>query len=344
MKTITELLQVKFPIIQAPMAGVTTPEMIAAVAKTGILASFAAGYMQPEKIREEIRDIRKLTNKPFAVNLFIPQHHSATKKQIEAARQCVQTVCERLHFDVPEIYPPYVPNFEKQLEVLIEENIPIFSFTFGVPNEEILEQLKKHNIITIGTATNLVEAQLLEQNNIDFIVAQGKEAGGHRGTFLTSVSEGLIPLTDLLPRLLGNVKTPIIAAGGLMRADDIIKVMSTGAAAVQMGTAFLCCTEAGTHPAHKNILLNSNEDLTILTRAFSGKTARGIKNKFIEAMLTHENLILDYPIQNTLTTSMRKAAQEKNNTDFMSMWAGTGMKFCTQLRVEELVRELTKQL
>lgn len=341
---VVEKLKIQFPIIQSPMAGVSTPPLIAAAANAGVLASLAAGYMSPLKIKDEIAAIRKLTDKHFAVNLFIPEKHFASKLQIEAARKLIKEVASHLQMDFPDLHEPYAPNFEEQLEVLLDEQISIFSFTFGIPDAKILERVRKHNIVTIGTATNLVEAQLLEQHGIDFIVAQGKEAGGHRGTFLTSVDEGLIPLLDLIPHLITRVKTPIIAAGGIMTANDIATVMHAGAHAAQMGTAFLCCTEAATHPAYKNILLDSNDDLTVLTRAFSGKTARGIKNKFIEVMQKHENLILDYPIQNALTLPMRKVAQEKNNTDFMSMWAGCGMRFCSQLRVEELIKELTGQL
>lgn len=340
----TEKLNIRFPIILAPMAGICTPPLIAAVAKAGALASLAAGYMQPKQIKKEIDAIRNLTDKPFAVNLFIPEKHSATPLQIDAARKCIQQISANHGISIPEISPPYAPNFEEQIAVIIEENIPIFSFTFGIPEEKFLKKLRQNNITTIGTATNLVEAQLLEQNNIDFIVAQGKEAGGHRGTFMTNVDEGLIQLNELIPRLKSVIKTPIIAAGGIMTKEDIAEMTAAGAIAVQMGTAFLCCNESGAHPAYKNILLNSNEDLTVLTRAFSGKTARGIKNEFIEKMQNHENIILDYPIQNSLTISMRKAAQEKNNTHLMSMWAGSGMKFCTKLRAEELIRQLTGQV
>ena len=342
---ITKLLNIHLPIIQAPMAGgATTPELVAAVSNAGGLGSLGAGYMSADEIKLAIKKIKSLTDKPFSVNLFIPEKHSATAEQIEQARTAIQTSCTELNFTVGSIKPPYAHSFAEQMNVIIEEKVPIFSFTFGVLSASQLEILKQNKIILIGTATSLKEAQLLEEIGVDAIVAQGNEAGGHRGTFLDKAENGLIDLSSLISVLVENIKTPIIAAGGIMNATGIITPLSLGAAAVQMGTAFLCCTESGISPLYKKILLNTSHDNTTLTRAFSGKLARGIVNKFITRMQLHEKNILDYPIQNALTSSMRKEAYKQNNADFISMWAGQAAYLCKTLSAAQLIEELNSQV
>ena len=338
---INELLKISLPIIQAPMAGgATTPELVAAVSNAGGLGSLGAGYMTANEIRLAVKKIRTLTNKPFSVNLFIPENHSATDEQIEQARKIVQTSCPELNFNVDSVKPPYAPRFEEQMNVIVEEKIPVCSFTFGIPSREWIEVCKKNKITSIGTATTLAEAKLLEENNIDAVVAQGCEAGGHRGTFIGSAENALINIRSFIPLLAEHIKIPIIAAGGIMDAKGILTSVTSGAAAVQMGTAFLCCTESGIHPLYKKFLLSSTQDNTTLTRAFSGKLARGINNKFITRMQAHEKEILDYPIQNKLTSGMRKEAGKQNNIDFMSMWAGQSAHLCREISAEELIEEL----
>jgi nitronate monooxygenase len=345
---ITEILNISLPIIQAPMAGgATTPELIAAVSNAGGLGSLGAGYMTADEIKINVKKIKSLTNKPFSVNLFIPEKHHATDEKIKQARKSVQASCSELNFNIESIKAPYAPSFETQIHAIIEEKIPIFSFTFGILSKDCIENFKKNGITLIGTATTLAEAKLLEENNIDLIAAQGGEAGGHRGTFLESAENSLMSISSLIPLLIENIKIPVIAAGGIMTAKDIIKLLTLGASAVQMGTAFLCCLESGIHPLYKKLLLNishDNTDHTILTRAFSGKLARGIVNKFITRMQVHEKNILDYPMQNALTSAMRKEAAKQNNTDFMSMWAGQAAQFCKALPAAQLIGELNNEV
>lgn len=343
--SITHLLDIALPIIQAPMAGgATTPELVAAVSNAGGLGSLGAGYMTPDEIRALIRKIRTLTDKPFAVNLFIPEEHHANDNQIEQARIAVQASCPELHFTIPTIKPPYAPPFEAQMNILLEEKIPAFSFTFGIPSKDWISAFKKINSKLIGTATSLNEAKQLSANGIDIIVAQGSEAGGHRGTFPGMTDNTLIQLSSLVSLLTEHINLPIIAAGGIMQAKDIANALALGASAVQMGTAFLCCTESGIHSQYKRRLLNLSQDETILTRAFSGKFARGIKNKFITRMQSHENDILDYPIQNALTSAMRKEAYKQNNTDFMSMWAGQSAYLCKEISAARLIEDLNNEI
>ena len=238
----------------------------------------------------------------------------------------------------------YAASFDDQMEVVIEEKVPIFSFTFGIPNAKWIKRLKEAAIITIGTATHLKEAMELEKEGIDLIVAQGSEAGGHRGTFIGSEKEALIKASTLIPELVHAVNIPVIAAGGIMEGRGIHAMLSLGAQAVQMGTAFLTAAECPIHAGYKDVLLNLDDDQTALTRAFSGRFARGIRNRFLEEMEPYETQIPDYPIQNALTSPLRKAASKQNRLEFMSLWAGQGGALCQKKKVKDLIEQWVKEI
>lgn len=340
---LTKKIKIDLPIIQAPMAGgATTPELVAAVSNSGGLGSLGAGYMAPDAIRQAIKKIRALTSKPFAVNLFIPEKHHATSVQIQQACDDINQICGELGIEVSPIKAPYAQAFEEQINVIFEEKIPVFSYSFGLLNSDLVPQFKKNNTALIGTATNLAEAQALKENGANIIVAQGSEAGGHRGTFLDRAENSLIALINLIPQLADTLKIPIIAAGGIMDGRGIIAALNLGACGVQMGTAFLTCHESGISPAYKKVLLTQKQDTTILTRSFSGKLARGIRNKFTDNL--NQFHILDYPIQNALTSIMRKAAITQNNTNFMSLWAGQSTQLCRNIGAHELINDLVAEI
>ncbi|AWN73656.1 nitronate monooxygenase [Legionella anisa] len=338
---LTEKIGLRFPIIQAPMAGgATTPELIAAVSNSGGLGSLGAGYMTPAEIRHALKTIRKLTNKPFAVNLFIPEEHSASEAQIQKSCVDIKKSCHELNIEIEPVTKPYAQSFEEQINVILEEKIPVFSYAFGLLDAEWISKLKKNHTILIGTATTLAEARVLEESGIDAIVAQGSEAGGHRGTFIGKAEDGLIGLFSLIPQFVEQIKIPIIAAGGIMDGRGIVAATYLGAEGIQMGTAFLSCFESGIPDVYKHALLTQQHDNTVLTRAFSGKLARGIRNQFIERMEARKINILDYPIQNALTSMMRKKAKEQNDIDFMSMWAGQSAQLCRNMSANELISAL----
>ncbi|MBI2785767.1 MAG: nitronate monooxygenase [Legionella longbeachae] len=338
---LTEKLGIQFPIIQAPMAGgATSVELIAAVSNAGGLGSLGAGYMTPDEIRKTIKKIRELTSNPFAVNLFIPEKYFVTTHLLQKACDVINRSCIELNMEIKPIREPYAQSFEDQINILIEEKIPVFSYTFGTLSPEWVKLLKINNTFLIGTATTLEEALILEGTGADMIVAQGSEAGGHRGTFLDRAEDALMGLFSLIPQLVNKTKIPIIAAGGIMNGTGLIAAIDLGADGVQMGTAFLSTLEAGIPHAYKQLLLNLKQDNTVLTRAFSGKLARGIRNKFTEHMNDKIENILDYPIQNKLTNSMRKKAKETNNIDFMSLWAGQAATLCRNIPAGELVKTL----
>lgn len=318
--------------------GATTPELVAAVSNAGGLGSLGAGYMPADELRLAIHRVRTLTTHPFAVNLFIPETYHESTAQMHRMQQRIEASCSELLININLPNPPYLPDFNQSMNVVLEERVPVFSFTFGIPNIEWIKRLKSHGTILIGTATHLEEAHCLAAQGIDMIVAQGSEAGGHRGTFIGNPEDALIPIRELLKQCVQAVKIPIIAAGGIMTAAVIKEIRSLGASGVQLGTAFLSCPESGIHPAYKKALLAATYNNTVLTRAFSGKLARGIQNTFITRMQSETTL--DYPIQNTLTKPMRKAAEQQSNSEFMSLWAGEGLHFSQALPARQLVQQL----
>ena len=324
----------KHPIIQAPMAGVTTPEFVAACAEAGVLGSIGAGYLSAVDTRKFIREVKALTEKPFSVNLFIPESTESNEKQLEDAYHALEPI--RIELGISsEIPKRSISEFDDQVQVLIEENIKICSFTFGLPDEKTVQLLKENGVYLIGTATTVQEAKLAEQAEMDAVVVQGSEAGGHRGSFHGELT--LEPLNELLIDCVNAVEIPVIAAGGIANKEMLDTALSAGAQAVQIGTALLAANESGAHPIHKQAILHSTEGCTTLTTAFSGKTARGIKNRFILEMKNAE--IAPYPYQNDLTKEIRKEAAKQEKSDFMSLWAGENVHLTTAGTVKEIIKK-----
>ncbi|MGH7884670.1 MAG: NAD(P)H-dependent flavin oxidoreductase, partial [Thermodesulfobacteriota bacterium] len=287
---LTELLnKISYPIIQAPMAGgPTTPELIAAVSNNGGLGSLGAGYLTPQKLREEIKKTKELTDKPISVNIFVPEFPSDDTDQKEKIIELLKPYREELGLsEVPEI-SALQQSFDEQLNVIIEEGINILSFTFGIPLDDWIKRLKDENMILIGTATTVDEAIELENKGVDVVVAQGSESGGHRGTFKGKFENSLVGTIALVPQVVDNVSIPVIAAGGIMDARGIVASLVLGASGVQMGSAFLTCNESGAHDLHKKAILESKESDTVITKVFSGKMARGIRNKFVDEFTQYE--------------------------------------------------------
>lgn len=343
---ITRLLQIQYPIIQAPMAGgVTTSTLVAEVSNNGGLGMIGAGYLNAEQTRELIREVKQLTSNHFGINLFVPNEFTLSNTNIETANHLLRPFREHLNIHNEEglklpDYQSINQSFIEQIQVVIEEQVPICSFTFGLPASDVVSELKKHHIVVIGTATTVKEAIEVEKIGMDIVVAQGSEAGGHRGNFLNNFQDSQIGLMSLIPQVVDNVKIPVIAAGGIMDKRGLKASLCLGAKAVQMGTAFLTCQESGAHKLHKDAIQKASEDQIVLTRAFSGKWARGINNTFISEMQTHECDILDYPIQNTLTQAIRKSSAAQNKEEFMSLWSGQSPRLAKNQTVKDLMISL----
>jgi nitronate monooxygenase len=341
---LTQLLGIDFPIIQAGMAGgTTTPLLVSTVCNAGALGTLGAGYMSPQQIRESIKEIRQLTNRPFAVNLFVPETFNEDElAKVPSANLAMKSFREQLGIE-EQLVSKFNESFNDQVAVVLEEKVPIISFTFGIPSPEMMKEFKKNHVITIGTATSVDEAIELEANGVDIIVGQGNEAGGHRGTFKVNYEESLIGTMALIPQIVDHVKVPVVASGGIMDGRGLLASLVLEADGVQMGTAFLTCFESGAHSEHKRAILDSNERSTVVTRSFSGKAARGVKNQFISEMEQHLNVIPNYPIQNALTKDIRSAAAKQNRSEFMSMWAGQGLRLSHSKSAEDLIKNITNQ-
>ncbi|GGC97292.1 putative nitronate monooxygenase [Thalassobacillus devorans] len=342
---VTSLLNIKFPIIQAGMAGgVTTPELVAAVSNAGGLGTIGAGYMTADALQTAIRETKKRTDKPFSVNVFVPEESTGSEADISFANALLQPFHEKLQIEPTQEVSHSSSTFQKQLDVIVEEKVPVCSFTFGVPSEKVISRLKSHQIRLIGTATTVKEAIINGDAGIDLVVAQGSEAGGHRGTFAASFEQGAVGIMSLVQRMAARISIPVIAAGGIMDARGFVAVNKLGAKGVQMGTAFLTSPESGAKPLHKQAILKSDGDDTVLTRSFSGKPARGIENDFVRQMRQQEHQLPPYPIMNTLTKQLRKAAAEQNKPDYMSLWAGQNASLSRELPAGQLIRQMVKEV
>jgi len=334
-------LGVEHPIFLAPMAGSGgTPELAAAVSNAGGLGAWGGAYATPDDIADAIRRIRTLTSRPFAINLFAGGY--ATQSTIDP--EPMLTIMRQAHAELglpPPILPPLaVDPLDAQLEAVLQERPPVFSFTFGIPPAEQLAVLKARDIAIAGTATTVEEARRLEQAGVDAIIAQGAEAGAHRGSFAAPFEQSMVPLATLVREIRAGVRVPVIASGGIMESGDVAAALRQGAAAVQLGTAFLPCPESGAPAAYKRALLDAKSDTTVITRAFSGRPARGLMNKFIAMLEGKEHAILPFRQQNDLTRPMRNAAGQQGNAAFISLWAGQGVARSRALPAADLVRSL----
>lgn len=308
---------ISYPMIQAPMAGVTTPKFVAACAEEGILGSIGAGYLDGEQTKNFIQEVKKLTKKPFAVNLFVQEEPRIDIDVLQKARMALQPFYDELGLSpVQSVTSKEV--FEEQVQAVLDENVAICSFTFGIPSADVIQRLQNNNVYVIGTATTLEEAKCVEQAGMQAVVLQGREAGGHRGSFTEPMQ--LIDLHDLLQQVVGQISIPIIAAGGIGAKEDVNKALAAGAQAVQIGTALLVADECEISPLYKNAVLQSKEQQTTITRAFSGKPARGLVNDFTERM--KDAVVAPYPLQNDLTTTIRKESAKQGKAEYLSMWMG----------------------
>jgi nitronate monooxygenase len=340
---LSTLLGVEHPIILAPMAGdPSTPALVAAVSNAGGLGSLAGAYLSPDQIRAAVADVRRRTNRPFAVNLFAggatqgAQDHSA-----------MLALLTRWH-DALGIAPPELPSvpanrFAEQLEAVLTEGVPIFSFTFGIPDSAALAEVRRRGVVIMGTATTATEATMLETAGADVVVVQGSEAGAHRGTFAAPFEAAMIGTMALVPLVVDSVSVPVVASGGIMDGRGIVAAQALGAAGVQMGTAFLLTEEAGTTNAYRASLLAAGEDETVLTRAFSGRPARGIRNAFIEDVEREAVPIPAFPLQNALTRPLRTAAAAQGRSEGLSLWAGQGLRLARSAPAAQLVAQLVAE-
>jgi len=350
---LTRRLELTHPIIQAPMAGGgDTPALVAEVSDAGGLGSIGATYLTPQQIVEICAAVRAKTERPFGINLFVPEAPLPGPIETAAAVSRVAPFFEELGLPPPEPPAPTVRDFDAQVDAALDSGAAVFSFTFGMLPPAARQKVKARGLVTAGTATTVDEAVELERAGIDLVIAQGSEAGGHRGTFAGAVDRaafeaGMIGTLALVPQIVDAVRIPVVASGGIMDGRGIAAVLALGASAAQLGTAFLTCDEAGVPDAYKQAILEAHEDQTRITRAFSGRPARGIVNRFMREVEApwwpQQFTILPFPLQNALTRPLRTAAAKQGRAEFLSLWAGQGVRMARRMKAADLVAKLAEE-
>jgi nitronate monooxygenase len=341
----TRRLGVRYPIVQGPFGGgLSSPRLAAAVSNSGGLGSFGAQGMAPARITEVVQEIRALTSSPFAVNLWVstedPGAFTQSGASYSAAIQPLTEFFRELDLQPPTLPVSRWPAFDEQAAALLEARPPIFSFIFGVPPAAVLEECRRRGIVTIGTATTVDEAVALAQAGVDLIVASGAEAGGHRPSFLHSAETSITGIMSLAPQVLDAVKIPVIAAGGIADGRGVASALALGADAVQIGTAFLACEESNASPAHREALFSPRAKDTMLTRVFTGRLARGLRNRLAETLEAQRAPILPYPLQSQLIAAMREEALRRGRLDLVSLWSGQSAALLRHRRTTDLFQDL----
>ncbi|MEV4970183.1 nitronate monooxygenase [Streptomyces scopuliridis] len=335
----------RYPIVQAPMAGgASCPQLAAAVSEAGGLGFLAAGYKTADGMYEEVKQLRGLTARPFGINLFMPQPRYADHAAVEVYRN--QLAGEATWYETPLGDPDAGRDdgYEAKLAILLDDPVPVVSFTFGCPTRTTLDAFAQAGTYTVVTVTTPEEAQTAQWSGADAVCVQGIEAGGHQGTHRDDpATDGAgIGLLSLVTQVRETVQLPIIAAGGLMRGGQIAGVLAAGADAAQLGTAFLVCPESGANALHKQAMTNPLFVRTELTRAFSGRPARGLVNRF---MREHGRYAPPaYPEIHHLTSGLRKAAAKVGDAQGMALWAGQGHRMARDLPAGQLVEVLNGEL
>jgi nitronate monooxygenase len=341
---VSSRLGIEYPIIQGPLGGLSTQRLTATVSNFGGLGSFGAHGLSPSAIKDVIDEVRALTSKPFAMNLWMSMEdegaRTSGREAFERSLAPLAGHIQALGGTLPT-YKPYVPiKFEDQVRVLLDAKVPVFSFIVGVPPKEIFDECRLQGILMIGTATTPGEAILLEQAGVDVIVASGFEAGGHRGSFLLSSEESLTGTFSLVPQIADAVSVPVIAAGGIGDARGIAAAFALGAEGVQIGTAFLACEESGASAIHRDVILGGKARRTGLTRGFTGRLARGVHNQLLAELNRPGIEILPYPLQRFLVRNLTVLAAKAENSELLQLWAGQSANLSRESNATALLEAL----
>jgi nitronate monooxygenase len=345
---LTSRLRLQYPIIQGPLGGLSSQGLTAAVSNYGGLGSFGAHGLKPEAIRKIIREIKGLTTKPFAMNLWVSmEDEGAFTSTEEAFHRSLAPLAKHIESveGTKPSYRSYEPiRFEDQAQVLLDEGIAAFSFIYGIPSKQILDEFRRQGIVLIGTATTVDEAIALEQAGVDVVAASGFESGGHRGSFLQPSEDSLTGTMALVPQVVDAVRVPVAAAGGIGDARGIVAAFALGAEGVQMGTAFLACEESGANVHHRKALLSGQAKQTALTRGFTGRLARGIKNRLLEDLNKKETEILPYPLQRGLLRHLSIPAERAGRPELLPLWAGQSANLSRCTDVHTLLNTLVNEV
>lgn len=344
---ITRRLGLKHPIIQGPFGGgLSTVQLVAAVSNAGGLGSFGAHLLTPAQIHRLAAEIRQATAKPFALNLWVSDHDPDGRDVSPATQEKdwedFRPWYERAGLSRPDLSRDTSARYEQQVEAILEVQPPVFSFVFGIPSPEILRECRRRGITTLGAATTLEEAVAAEEAGVDLILATGMEAGGHRPSFLRRAEDSLVGTLALVPQVAARVKIPVVAGGGIADARGMAAALALGAQAVQIGTAFLACEESGAHPLHRERLFQVQSHETMLTRAYTGRLARFIRNDFIRELEEAGVQPRPFPRQSWLTDALKKEAAAQGDTGRMGLYASQAAPLLRHRRAADLMASLVQ--
>ncbi len=345
--SVTKLLDIQYPLLQGPFGGnLSTPALVAAVSNAGGLGGYGAYTLSPQEIIEVNRQIRSLTGKPFNINLWVSDSDatdgSVTDEQYEAVKKIFAPYFDAAGISMPAKPAPFQSRFENQVQVILDIRPKVFSFVFGIPSPEILEQCRRTGIKTIGAATTLDEAVALENAGVDMIIASGFEAGGHRPSFLAPPEQSTVGTFVLVQLIKEKVKTPVIAAGGIANGRGIAAAFMLGADAAQIGTAFLACDESGALPMHRRSLFSEAAKYTSLTRAFTGRLGRGITTNLAKELIGKEGEFLPFPLQATFMSPLRTAAVASEQWNMVLFWGGQIAPLLRHTKATDLMKSLVE--
>ena len=344
----SEILGIEYPILQGPFGGnLSSIQLVATVSNAGGLGGYGAYTLSPQEIVEVDQQIKAATNKPYNINLWVSDTDtvdgSIADEQFKRAESLFKPYFDELGIELPEKPAPFISRFEKQVEVILRQRPPVFSFMFGVPSAEILEQCHRLGIVTIGAATTLDEAIVLESAGVDLIIASGFEAGGHRPSFLASLELSTIGTFVLVQLIKEKVKIPVIAAGGIANGKGVAAALALGADAVQIGTAFLATDESNATAIHKKMLFSDAAKYTRLSRAYTGRLGRGISSRIAEELVNKEKGFLPFPLQTQFMSHLRKAAIEQEKWDMILFWGGQIAPILKHTKAGELMKSLVEE-
>ncbi|MEO3402631.1 nitronate monooxygenase [Mucilaginibacter sp. CAU 1740] len=339
------VLGIQYPILQGPFGGnLSTVQLAATVSNLGGLGGYGAYTLSPDEIINIDQQIKAATSKPYNINLWVSNSDvpsgGITDAVYENTKALFKPYFDELGIPLPPKPSSLFLTFEDQAEALLTTRPPAFSFMFGIPSQTLLDEFRKRDIAVMGAATTLDEAVALENAGVDLIIASGFEAGGHRPSFLDKSENSLMGTFALLQVIKEKVKTPIIAAGGIANGKGIAAALALGASAVQVGTAFLVTEESNITEFYRQTLLSYKSNHTILTRAFTGRLGRGIRNRVSSDAIGKEAELLPFPLQTQFMSSLRKAAFDKQQTEMILFWSGQIAPVLKHTKAADLMQSL----
>jgi nitronate monooxygenase len=346
MRSLQELLGIELPILQAPMAGVQGSALAIAVSGAGGLGALPCAMLGPDALRAELSAIKRQTSRPFNVNFFCHAPPTPDAEREAAWRRALAPYHRELGVDPAGITaaPARAPFTAETLEVIRAFEPPVVSFHFGLPSPELLAGVRSWGAKVLSSATTVEEALWLEAHGADVVIAQGLEAGGHRGMFLTDDLDTQAGTLALVPQIVRALQVPVVAAGGIADARGVAAVMALGAAGAQIGTAYLLCPEATTSPIHRAALKSEAARRTAVTNLFTGRPARGIVNRIIREVGPIHPAAPAFPLAAAAIAPLRAAAEARGSSDFSQLWAGQNASGCKEVPAADLTRELAGAL